>query len=62
MADRQQTDPAPQWWSRPEGTPDEGRRGGVPAPRPVAGDEAGAGDGVPLQDASPAPETAAQTA
>ncbi|KOU24313.1 S1C family serine protease [Streptomyces sp. WM6368] len=62
MADRQQTDPAPQWWSRPEGTPDEGRRGGVPAPRPEAGDEAGAGDGVPLQDASPAPETAPQTA
>ncbi|WP_079406032.1 S1C family serine protease [Streptomyces sp. 3211] len=62
MADRQQTDPAPQWWSRPEGTPDEGRRGGVPAPRPEAGDEAGAGDGVPLQDASPAPESAPQTA
>ncbi|MFJ3722597.1 S1C family serine protease [Streptomyces sp. NPDC090045] len=47
MADRQQTDPAPQWWSRPEGTAD-GRSAGVPSPRP------GAGDGVPAaQDAVP---------
>ncbi|MFJ3515558.1 S1C family serine protease [Streptomyces sp. NPDC090131] len=37
MADRQQTDPAPQWWSRPEGTAEDGRREGVPAPRPEAG-------------------------
>lgn len=38
MADRQQTDPAPQWWSRPEGTaPDTGPEG-VPAPRPEGGD------------------------
>ncbi|WP_420833861.1 S1C family serine protease [Streptomyces antarcticus] len=36
MADRQQTDPAPTWWSRPEGTA-EGHREGVPAPRPEAG-------------------------
>ncbi|MFG2990117.1 S1C family serine protease [Streptomyces sp. NPDC048257] len=34
MADRQQTDPAPQWWSRPEGTAGDARREGVPAPRP----------------------------
>ncbi|MFB7181848.1 trypsin-like peptidase domain-containing protein [Streptomyces sp. NPDC056257] len=40
MADRQQTDPAPQWWSRPEGTAD-GRPEAVPAPRPGAGEEAG---------------------
>ncbi|WST45431.1 trypsin-like peptidase domain-containing protein [Streptomyces avidinii] len=55
MADRQQTDPAPQWWSRPEGTADDGRREGVPAPRPEAGDESGAGGGVPVEDAAPAP-------
>ncbi|MFJ7588901.1 S1C family serine protease [Streptomyces sp. NPDC097617] len=56
MADRQQTDPAPQWWSRPEGTSDDGRREGIPAPRPEAADGAGAGDGIPLQDAAPAPD------
>ncbi|MFD5414897.1 S1C family serine protease [Streptomyces nojiriensis] len=39
MADRQQTDPAPQWWSRPEGTAGDGRPGGVPAPRPGTGAE-----------------------
>ncbi|MFI1646444.1 S1C family serine protease [Streptomyces avidinii] len=55
MADRQQTDPAPQWWSRPEGTADDGRREGVPAPRPEAGDESGTG-GVPVEDAAPAPD------
>ncbi|MBZ9597915.1 trypsin-like peptidase domain-containing protein [Streptomyces erythrochromogenes] len=42
MSDSQQTDPAPQWWSRPEGTADS-RRDGVPAPRPEAG-EGGSGD------------------
>ncbi|PWK67917.1 putative serine protease PepD [Streptomyces sp. CG 926] len=47
MADRHQTDPAPQWWSRPEGTAEGGRREGVPAPRP----ETGGGDHV--QDAAP---------
>ncbi|MGW6575729.1 trypsin-like peptidase domain-containing protein [Streptomyces sp. NPDC054945] len=47
MADRHQTDPAPQWWSRPEGTAEGGRRDGVPAPRP----ETGGGDHV--QDAAP---------
>ncbi|WP_405438734.1 trypsin-like peptidase domain-containing protein [Streptomyces avidinii] len=56
MADRQQTDPAPQWWSRPEGTADDGRREGVPAPRPEAGDEPGAGSGVPVEDVAPAPD------
>ncbi|MEU6311094.1 trypsin-like peptidase domain-containing protein [Streptomyces sp. NPDC047014] len=40
MADRQQTDPAPQWWSRPEGTAG-GRAPGVPAPRPGAAGAAG---------------------
>ncbi|MGP3688304.1 trypsin-like peptidase domain-containing protein [Streptomyces sp. IBSNAI002] len=39
MADRQQTDPAPQWWSRPEGTAADADREGVPAPRPEAGGE-----------------------
>ncbi|MFD3539432.1 S1C family serine protease [Streptomyces sp. NPDC058662] len=38
MADRQQTDPAPSWWSRPEG-PADARRDGVPSPRPDAGGE-----------------------
>ncbi|MGW0362330.1 S1C family serine protease [Streptomyces sp. NPDC002990] len=46
MADSQQTDPAPSWWSRPEG-PAETRREGVPAPRPEGGSEAGAGEGLP---------------
>ncbi|MFG2878473.1 S1C family serine protease [Streptomyces sp. NPDC048337] len=41
MADRQQTDPAPQWWSRPEGTADA-RGEGVPAPRPESGPDSGA--------------------
>ncbi|MFI7355185.1 S1C family serine protease [Streptomyces avidinii] len=73
MADRQQTDPAPQWWSRPEGRADDGRREGVPAPRPEAGDAgregvpaprpeagdaAGAEGGVPVQDAAPAQDAA----
>ncbi|WTO27539.1 trypsin-like peptidase domain-containing protein [Streptomyces virginiae] len=53
MADRQQTDPAPQWWSRPEGTAEGGRREGVPAPRPETGGE----DHV--QDAAPTPAAAA---
>ncbi|MFF8266255.1 S1C family serine protease [Streptomyces sp. NPDC016562] len=43
MADRQQTDQAPQWWSRPEGAAD-GRREGVPAPRPEGGPEDPAAD------------------
>ncbi|OKK20723.1 protease [Streptomyces sp. CB00455] len=38
MTDRQQTDPAPQWWSRPEPAADT-RRAGVPPPR----DEGGSG-------------------
>ncbi|MFD7263448.1 S1C family serine protease [Streptomyces sp. NPDC059874] len=36
MADRQQTEPAPSWWSRPQGVAD-GRGEGVPAPRPEGG-------------------------
>ncbi|MEV7522437.1 trypsin-like peptidase domain-containing protein [Streptomyces sp. NPDC091371] len=39
MADRQQTEPAPSWWSRPEGA--AGGREGVPAPRPAGGSEEG---------------------
>ncbi|MFB6617654.1 S1C family serine protease [Streptomyces sp. NPDC085524] len=39
MADRQQTEPAPSWWSRPEGTA-EGRHDSVPAPRPEGGSDA----------------------
>ncbi|MFI1280269.1 S1C family serine protease [Streptomyces sp. NPDC020858] len=64
MADRQQTDPAPQWWSRPEGTAD-GRREGLPGPRPEAGDPAG-GDSpagephVLVEDASPDQEATAR--
>ncbi|MFJ4778558.1 trypsin-like peptidase domain-containing protein [Streptomyces sp. NPDC088762] len=42
MADRQHTDPAPQWWSRPQGTADAARGEGVPAPRPEAGPGEGA--------------------
>ncbi|MFJ6756532.1 S1C family serine protease [Streptomyces sp. NPDC091273] len=66
MADRQQTDPAPQWWSRPEGTAD-GRPAGVPSPRPGAGDgtgqgawqEPGAEDGdAAARDAAPASQGA----
>lgn len=55
MADSQQTDPAPSWWSRPEGTA-ELRREGVPAPRPEAGAEPGPGPGAasgPEPDAKP---------
>ncbi|MFF5803204.1 trypsin-like peptidase domain-containing protein [Streptomyces sp. NPDC012746] len=33
MSDSQQTDPAPRWWSRPDGLPDAAPDG-VPAPRP----------------------------
>ncbi|MEU9236686.1 S1C family serine protease [Streptomyces subrutilus] len=40
MADSRQTDPAPQWWSRPEGTTADAGREGVPAPRPEDGGEA----------------------
>ncbi|MET9323718.1 trypsin-like peptidase domain-containing protein [Streptomyces sp. NPDC003038] len=46
MADSQQTDPAPSWWSRPDG-PVDIRREGVPAPRPDGEAEAGADDRVP---------------
>ncbi|MFD3697362.1 trypsin-like peptidase domain-containing protein [Streptomyces sp. NPDC058646] len=48
MADRQQTDPAPSWWSRPEG-PADPHRDGVPAPRPEDARD---------QGASPAPDPA----
>ncbi|MFE3558220.1 S1C family serine protease [Streptomyces sp. NPDC059193] len=48
MADRQQTDPAPQWWSRPEGTAADAGREGVPAPRP----EGGEGVPAPLSEAA----------
>ncbi|GAA3085866.1 hypothetical protein GCM10020254_32770 [Streptomyces goshikiensis] len=45
MSDSQQTDPAPLWWSRPDGLADA-RRDGVPAPRPHAeGDTAAGGAG-----------------
>ncbi|WP_411102034.1 trypsin-like peptidase domain-containing protein [Streptomyces sp. cmx-4-9] len=40
MADRQQTDPAPSWWSRPK-EPAEPRPDGAPALRPEDGAEAG---------------------
>ncbi|MFD6971924.1 S1C family serine protease [Streptomyces sp. NPDC059949] len=64
MADRQQTDPAPQWWSRPEGTAD-GRREGLPGPRPEAGDPVAGGSpaGEPhvlAEDASPDREATAR--
>ncbi|MFF5776333.1 trypsin-like peptidase domain-containing protein [Streptomyces virginiae] len=64
MADRQQTDPAPQWWSRPEGTAEGGRREGVPAPRPETGGEDHVQDAAPTpaEDAAPTPaEDAAPT-
>ncbi|MFE2328180.1 S1C family serine protease [Streptomyces sp. NPDC059385] len=44
MADRQQIEPAPSWWSRPEGTA-EGRHDTVPAPKPEGGPEVGSGGG-----------------
>ncbi|MFE1871874.1 S1C family serine protease [Streptomyces sp. NPDC059496] len=50
MADKQLTDPAPQWWSRPEGTAEAGRRDGVPAPRPDSGGEDHVQDAAPTQD------------
>ncbi|MGZ9933189.1 S1C family serine protease [Streptomyces sp. NC-S4] len=50
MADRQQTDPAPQWWSRPEGTAGDGRGPVVPAPRPGTGDQGHAQDATPVPD------------
>ncbi|MGW7332500.1 trypsin-like peptidase domain-containing protein [Streptomyces sp. NPDC054840] len=49
MADRQQTDPAPHWWSRPEGTAERGRREGLPAPRPETGGEDHVQDAAPDQ-------------
>ncbi|MFD9412008.1 S1C family serine protease [Streptomyces sp. NPDC059989] len=52
MADRQQTDPAPQWWSRPEGTADA-RGEGVPAPRPEGSADGGA-EGAEEQHREPA--------
>ncbi|MFF4262817.1 trypsin-like peptidase domain-containing protein [Streptomyces virginiae] len=60
MADRQQTDPAPQWWSRPEGTAEGGRREGVPAPRPETGGEDHVQDAAPTpaEDAAPTPAEA----
>ncbi|MFE9477735.1 S1C family serine protease [Streptomyces spororaveus] len=60
MADRQQTDPAPQWWSRPEETAGDGRRAGVPAPRPAGGDEDRVQDAVPAR--TPAPDGSAPDA
>ncbi|MFE6909689.1 S1C family serine protease [Streptomyces erythrochromogenes] len=63
MADRQQTDPAPQWWSRPEGTADS-RRDGVPAPRPEnrgGGGQGAEGDGT-AGPAAPLPEAPVQEA
>ncbi|WP_371588401.1 S1C family serine protease [Streptomyces virginiae] len=54
MADRQQTDPAPQWWSRPEGTAEGGRREGVPAPRPETGGEDHVQDAAPTPTPTPA--------
>ncbi|WP_435056342.1 S1C family serine protease [Streptomyces venezuelae] len=58
MADSQQTDPAPQWWSRPEGTAEDGRRAAVPAPRPGTGGEDRVQDTPPAPDV-PAPDGAA---
>lgn len=40
MADSRQTDPAPQWWSRPEGAPAGAGPEGVPAQRPGGGAQA----------------------
>ncbi|WSZ42266.1 trypsin-like peptidase domain-containing protein [Streptomyces sp. NBC_00190] len=54
MADRQQTDPAPQWWSRPDGTADA-RREGVPSPRPE-----GVTDGEAQDEDRPAPQDEAR--
>ncbi|MER5565381.1 trypsin-like peptidase domain-containing protein [Streptomyces goshikiensis] len=52
MSDSQQTDPAPLWWSRPDGLADA-RRDGVPAPRPHAeGDTATGGSGASSPDPS----------
>ncbi|WP_374207208.1 S1C family serine protease [Streptomyces sp. APSN-46.1] len=50
MSDSQHTDPAPLWWSRPDGLADA-RRDGVPAPRPQADAEPGAKAGA--QDPPP---------
>ncbi|WP_328788865.1 MULTISPECIES: S1C family serine protease [unclassified Streptomyces] len=61
MADKQLTDPAPQWWSRPEGTAEAGRRDGVPAPRPDSGGEDHVQDAAPTQDV-PAQDVRAQDA
>lgn len=60
MADRQQTDPAPQWWSRPEGTAGDGRGPVVPAPRPGTGDRGHVQDAAPVPDGpAPAPGVSA---
>ncbi|MFJ6047975.1 S1C family serine protease [Streptomyces sp. NPDC092307] len=58
MADRHQTDPAPQWWSRPEGTAEGGRRDGVPAPRPETGGGDHVQDAVPTSAPTSAPSSA----
>ncbi|MFD3544076.1 S1C family serine protease [Streptomyces sp. NPDC058655] len=58
MSDRQHTEPAPKWWSRPEGTADA-RRAGVPSPRPGDGRAA---DGAPATDADGVPEAAGDPA
>ncbi|MGW6856597.1 S1C family serine protease [Streptomyces xanthophaeus] len=60
MADRQQTDPAPSWWSRPEGSA-EPRHDGVPAPRPEA-DRDRAGDPDPAAADGPGQDPASGAA
>ncbi|MGW0392629.1 S1C family serine protease [Streptomyces sp. NPDC003042] len=68
MSDSQQTDPAPKWWSRPDGPaprlPGWGRRAaadapgpqaGAPAPDATASAEAGAADASAAFDATPGP-------
>ncbi|MBT2402995.1 MULTISPECIES: S1C family serine protease [unclassified Streptomyces] len=57
MSDSQQTDPAPRWWSRPEGLADV-RREGVPAPRP----ETGAAPAEVAAEVAAAPEAPAGAA
>ncbi|WP_420079694.1 S1C family serine protease [Streptomyces sp. JL4002] len=62
MADSQQTDPAPKWWSRPEGTGTaDGPPAGVPAPRPgtAEGPEGGADGPAATAEAGTAPDAAA---
>ncbi|MEU9373966.1 trypsin-like peptidase domain-containing protein [Streptomyces sp. NPDC048255] len=63
MADRQQTDPAPSWWSRPEG-PADPHHDGVPAPRPEGAQAAedAAPEAAPAADAAPDPAAASAPA